>query len=480
MRDDLGPADRITALLRNYPEGLTISDISRKTKVHRTIVTKYLELMAISGNLRKTIHGRAKIYSLAQRVPLSELFYLHDDIVVVIDDSGRIVQANDAYARIAGSGRNLLKKKMITGSGLLLVDDPRVGGMLHREGPGISFETVTGDHRYRVRVLPVVLDWGLPGLVLIGVDITNTMAEHQKNRVQHPGNGNPAILFSRVLTDRTITYANDEMCRYLGRKYEDIIGKDLLTVSPQEHVESLRQYLGSFSSDNPVISAERCITDRDGNKRRYHWTVYALFNQFREKIGFQIVGYEITGNHLQLNEPGDHEGEDIPTGISYAGEVTHPPVDDRYRLIGERVHSLVPFSIVTTCSYNPGNKTCTIRSVSGDSKDLLAFEEAHGISLIGREFPMSLHPDIEIVANQDHLHEGPSLYYVVASLVQGSSPGPGNGNRPGKTYRMGFILGGLIRGHLTIQMMANQELVNKEFIEVFVNTMARVYLLNAE
>ncbi|MEG3057260.1 MAG: winged helix-turn-helix domain-containing protein [Methanoculleus sp.] len=64
----------IDLLKERSPQGLSISAIARETDMNRASVSKYLDVLQSTGDVSMRQFGRAKIYTPAHRVPLSELF----------------------------------------------------------------------------------------------------------------------------------------------------------------------------------------------------------------------------------------------------------------------------------------------------------------------------------------------------------------------------------------------------------------------
>ena len=73
--------------------------------MNRNSVAKYLEILQISGQVDAKISGTSKIYTLSQRVPLSAMLGFSSDMVIIIDQEGRIIQVNDLFLKFTGFPR---------------------------------------------------------------------------------------------------------------------------------------------------------------------------------------------------------------------------------------------------------------------------------------------------------------------------------------------------------------------------------------
>ena len=52
----------IKKILQENPKGMTVTDISRKIKINRNSVAKYLDIMRISGHVEMITFGPAKVF----------------------------------------------------------------------------------------------------------------------------------------------------------------------------------------------------------------------------------------------------------------------------------------------------------------------------------------------------------------------------------------------------------------------------------
>jgi DNA-binding IclR family transcriptional regulator len=88
---------RIRDILKNHPKGMTIEEISRLLPLNRTSTAKYLNTLLISGQAEMRTYGRAKVFSLSQRVPLSRLMSLSSDLILILDKDQTVTYINDGF-----------------------------------------------------------------------------------------------------------------------------------------------------------------------------------------------------------------------------------------------------------------------------------------------------------------------------------------------------------------------------------------------
>ncbi|MEI6840712.1 MAG: PAS domain-containing protein, partial [Methanomicrobiales archaeon] len=91
---------RIRDILKDRPRGMTIEEISRILPLNRTSTAKYLNTLLISGQADMKSYGRAKVFSLTQRVPVSNLMSLSSELILVLDSEHTISYVNDQFLQI--------------------------------------------------------------------------------------------------------------------------------------------------------------------------------------------------------------------------------------------------------------------------------------------------------------------------------------------------------------------------------------------
>ena len=75
---------RIKTLLKFNPKGLTITEISQKLKLSRISVSKYLDILLISGQVEMKMYGVAKAFFLSSRVPISAMLSFSSDFILIL------------------------------------------------------------------------------------------------------------------------------------------------------------------------------------------------------------------------------------------------------------------------------------------------------------------------------------------------------------------------------------------------------------
>ena len=128
---------QIKDLLKENPQGLSITDIVKVVNINRNTAGRYLENLLISGQVEMRRLGMAKIYMLSQRVPLSAVLSISSELVMQLDSSLRIIFANESFLKLIGTDSKNLLGKNIEYTPVALVFDDLFPGFLEniREGP---------------------------------------------------------------------------------------------------------------------------------------------------------------------------------------------------------------------------------------------------------------------------------------------------------------------------------------------------------
>ena len=176
---------RIREELERNPKGMTIEDVSQKLSMNRATAAKYLNLLVISGQADMRALGPAKIFSISQRVPLSQMLSVWTDLILILDADLFIQQVNDALLSYFHLERDQLMGVQLTHSPLApyFTEQHIETFKAALDGEEKIFEEtidINGtEHIFRIKVLPLVFDQGGKGIGCILIDITGIKAYQQ-------------------------------------------------------------------------------------------------------------------------------------------------------------------------------------------------------------------------------------------------------------------------------------------------------------
>jgi PAS domain S-box-containing protein len=171
--------ERIRDLLKEHPEGLSITGIVSAIPLNRNTISRYLDTMLVSGQVEMHHFGMAKIFTLAKRLPVSSVLSISSEYVLQVDGGLRVIFLNEPFLALLDlSEREVLGKK---------IDATRLPGIFADEYPlllrwiseGLSGIERRGEiqlpARERIlacRVSPAVFSEGQKGVTVLFEDIT--------------------------------------------------------------------------------------------------------------------------------------------------------------------------------------------------------------------------------------------------------------------------------------------------------------------
>ena len=101
-------------------------------------------------------------------------------------------------------------------------------------------------------------------------------------------------LICRFLPDGTLTFVNDTICRFLGERSEELIGKSFYPYIHPDDRQKTRKNLESLSKENRIGTNEERVIMPDGEIHWWQWSNQALFDEQDSKVELQSVGRDIT------------------------------------------------------------------------------------------------------------------------------------------------------------------------------------------
>ena len=243
---------QIKDLLKENPQGLSITDIVKEVNINRNTAGRYLENLLISGQVEMRRLGMAKIYVLSQRVPLSAVLSISSELVMQMDSSLRIIFANEPFNKLIGTdGKSLVGKNIEYTPVALVFDDFFPGflenirrGLIGKEWAG-EIVLTTKDLIFFCRIAPTVFDDGRKGVTVILEDITGekraelTLRESE-DRYRKLVEISPDAVF--LHREGKIIYANPAAFKLLGASNSDeIIGENILDFIHPDFLDAVRK-----------------------------------------------------------------------------------------------------------------------------------------------------------------------------------------------------------------------------------------------
>ncbi len=228
---------RIRAVLREQPLGMNIKEIARAVGMSRNSAAKYLDVLAATGHLDVRQIGNAKLYYLSRRVPVQNILQLTREMIVMLDNSLRIVQASDSFIAFTGSSREQVVGSRLSRLTLPVLSEKEESSLsvLLTGGPAWTKEirlVKNGNPVYlSARFVPVAFEEGNPGITVMFENIT------EQRRAEIALMENERFLFNvlqvsptpKFLIDRNhkVVFWNRALEIMTKLRAEDIVGTNL-------------------------------------------------------------------------------------------------------------------------------------------------------------------------------------------------------------------------------------------------------------
>ena len=168
----------ILEVLKETPRGMSVSDIADKIGVNRNTVSRYLDILRVSGQVDMKTYGKAKVFFISQRAPLSAMLNFSSDMVAIIDSDLCVVQVNDALCRLLKVDRDEIVGKELRNSPLVGFDHPIINERMKSALDGeetvdeIKIFRDLEERYYKIKIIPTVLNDSSPGVTIMLEDTT--------------------------------------------------------------------------------------------------------------------------------------------------------------------------------------------------------------------------------------------------------------------------------------------------------------------
>jgi PAS domain S-box-containing protein len=184
----------IKKILSENPKGMTVTDISRKIKVNRNSVAKYLDIMRISGHVEMITFGPAKVFFPSRRVPILDMLNYTSDYILVFDANLKITMANDSFLNFMRMPREELIGQTINNTIsrvfkdhtelLVAIQEALNGKQLTQE---IDFQINKEHYFFKISIVPTTFEDGRSGGTIVIKNNTyhkiaeNALRENEEN-----------------------------------------------------------------------------------------------------------------------------------------------------------------------------------------------------------------------------------------------------------------------------------------------------------
>ncbi|MFO8051019.1 MAG: PAS domain S-box protein [Thermoplasmatota archaeon] len=304
----------ILNLLKNTKKKMTITEISRNIGINRNSCAKYLDLLHMSGKVDMDHLGKAKLFYISQRVPISALLDFSSDLILVLDSSLKIVEVNDNLISLFRFKKDMLIDNKLSNTGIPFLNDREHIKLLRKAVKGeestleCGIELEDGPRYFKIRLIPSTLGYGNMGVTVIMEDITDQTLSRNKLKeseekyrelIQNQGEG-------VGITDREdrFVFANPAAERFLGLEEGDLIGKrvaDFVVSEDRRKVNGYTEKRKMGHKDSYVLN----VRSADGKKKKLLLTATPRYDEQGEYNGSFGVFRDITAmveSEMKLRE----------------------------------------------------------------------------------------------------------------------------------------------------------------------------------
>jgi len=284
---------------------MSVSDLAAAVGINRNTVSRYLDVLLVSGQVEMETYGKAKVFYLSQRVPIAAMLNFSSDPVLVLDRDLRIVQVNDAVCTFAGKERDDIIGNSVEASPLAAFDHPLIRGRITDALNGreateeLRFLRHDRELFFRVKFLPTVFNDGAPGVTIILEDITEGRRAEEALRESE-------LLFRSLVenisdlilnVDETFrfTYVSPKSREILGYAPEEMLQKMPCDFMPPEKAERVRTQFSALLADPaPRALFEWTMLHRDGSAVILEVSGTPVYDMLGDFTGYRVVCRDVT------------------------------------------------------------------------------------------------------------------------------------------------------------------------------------------
>ncbi len=226
---------QIKEILKNSPQGMSVTEIARALNKNKHSVGHYLDRLLISGHVEMRTYGKAKVFSLSSRIPLNSFMGYAQDLIIVLDRDQRIVRINDQFLDLVKKSRSeILNKNPAFISFPDQTAQTIFSSIRSCLESGVFYKelSVKNDKEqvFFQKIIPTVFEDGERGIIILLEDITQRKSAESALRTSEE----QFRLMADNIQDGIVIYENGNAI-YTNRRVEEIFGysmEELATRSP--------------------------------------------------------------------------------------------------------------------------------------------------------------------------------------------------------------------------------------------------------
>ena len=311
MTDSHEILSSLLGILSRHPEGLRVKDLAGAVGMNRNAVAKYLGILHQQGRVDIRCIGKAKLFSVSQRIPFSILTEVIPDFILGVDRNLNCAGANSRFYEWVGCTPAEILGKHIENLPTSLFQRPQLSDLARNgissvcEPVRVSSSWQNRERIFEIQCRPVIFENGTTGSAIIIKDITDTETAAAEISIRGEKYQALADAQSEYIIhsspDGTITYANSAFSKLAKIPDEQLTGKGFALNIPEDDLFAFKYDLCSINCDNPEKSTERRVLTPSGDIRWIRWKNRGIFRNGM-LTGYHSHGTDITELTLAREE----------------------------------------------------------------------------------------------------------------------------------------------------------------------------------
>ncbi|MGM5481595.1 MAG: PAS domain S-box protein [Nanobdellota archaeon] len=270
-------------ILKNSSTPLTVQQLSKEIGINRNAVAKYMDILTITGQAEMKKIGPAKLFTLAKRIPITNMMNLAKDVFMVIDEKTRVIDINNSISKVLEISKEKFIGQKVTvfreKYGVELDSEKgkeAINKALEGKETVLEFPIGYNDKKryFEAKFIPTTLNNGANGATIILEDITEQkkIEEEREDALEKLKKTNEELEEERNLFIQgpvaLFKYRNEDNwpVEYASENVKEIFGH-----TPEEFKEDKVQYIDLIHDDDfEMVSKEARKFDKKGVRHFTH------------------------------------------------------------------------------------------------------------------------------------------------------------------------------------------------------------------
>ena len=271
---------KILNVLKEHPNGLSITDIAAQLSINRNSASKYLEMLQRQGSVDIRQVGAAKIYCPTRRLPVAAVRRFCSPNLVLVDHNLEILELSDALASLIkttpealiGKPAQTLFRGPDSSDDLLSLLRKALRG---EEKDLLWHPAGARGPTCRLTLIPTVLETGRPAVSLAlerlpmeDIPKEEHLLEALRQEALQKDRTEGVV---RVSPDGRIRWVDEVYCRITGKSRDDLIGRPFQPPLATGGGAGWKRFIRNLTTENPTATVDCRMAMPDRDTRWYQW-----------------------------------------------------------------------------------------------------------------------------------------------------------------------------------------------------------------